>query len=91
MGMIMKAPFVPALVPDAAPDVPAPVAVQPLVTDIRGIAVILGCSTATVRRLIKEDPEFPRLIRLRKGGEQYGRIADFRSYIAMKFSQPKAA
>ena len=86
-----KAPFAPALVPDTAADAPAPFAVHPLVTDIRGIAVILGCSTATVRRLMKEDPEFPRLFRYRKGGEQYGMIADFPRYIAQKSGQPKAA
>jgi hypothetical protein len=86
-----KASFVPALVPDHSADVATAGAVQPLATDIRGLAVMLGCSTATVRRRMKDDPEFPRLFRYTPGGEQYCTIADARNYIALKSGRAEAA
>jgi predicted DNA-binding transcriptional regulator AlpA len=65
--------------------------VEPLAAKIGTVARTLDSSTATVRRRMKDDPEFPRPFRLVPNGELFWWMADVRAYLERKASQAIAA
>jgi predicted DNA-binding transcriptional regulator AlpA len=52
---------------------------------------MMGVSPATVRRRLKDDPEFPKPFRLSDEGDLLWPLAEVRAYLERKAGRPLAA
>ncbi len=52
---------------------------------------MLGVSTSTVRRRLKDDPDFPRPFRLSENGDLLWIVSEVPPYIERKAGRPLAA
>lgn len=57
---------------------------RPLVARIGGVARILGCSASTIRRRMKNDPDFPKPWRDSPHGDLQWLITEVESFVARK-------
>jgi predicted DNA-binding transcriptional regulator AlpA len=65
--------------------------VEPVTGKIGVVSGIMGVSAATIRRRMKDDPEFPRPFRLSEEGDLMWVLAEVRGYIERKAGRPLAA
>ena len=56
----------------------------PLAAKIGPIAKLIGVSRSTVRRRVRDDPDFPRPFTLSPGGELLWPLAEVRAYLDRK-------
>ena len=66
---------------------PASPDVAPAVGNLATLRKVLGVSTSTIRRRLKDDPSFPRPFRLRPGGHLLWRLEQVRDYVAAKAAE----
>ena len=62
-----------------------------LTASLRTTAMMLDSSTSTIRRRLKDDPDFPTPFRLTPKGELMWLLEDIQLYVARKASRPVAA
>ena len=68
-----------------------PADVEPLAAKIRTVAKVMDASATTVRRRVRDDPDFPKPFRLGLGGSHRWWLPDVRAYLARKAGRPLAA
>jgi predicted DNA-binding transcriptional regulator AlpA len=64
---------------------------EPLAAKIWTVAKVMDASATTVRRRVRDDPDFPKPFRLVPGGEPRWWLPDVRAYLARKAGRPLAA
>ena len=62
--------------------------VSPLAAKIGPVAKLIGVSKSTVRRRVRDDPDFPRPFTLSPGGELLWPLAEVRAYLDRKAGRP---
>jgi predicted DNA-binding transcriptional regulator AlpA len=65
--------------------------VEPLTGKIGAVSRMLGVSASTIRRRLKDDPEFPKPFRLSDEGDLLWPLAEVRAYLERKAGRPMAA
>ena len=65
--------------------------IDPLAGKIGAVAWMMGVSPSTVRRRLKDDPEFPKPFRLSDEGDLLWPLAEVRTYLERKAGRPLAA
>jgi predicted DNA-binding transcriptional regulator AlpA len=65
--------------------------VEQLAAKIGTVARVMDSSATTVRRRVRDDPDFPKPFRLVPGGEPRWWLPDVRTYLARKAGRPLAA
>jgi predicted DNA-binding transcriptional regulator AlpA len=55
------------------------------------VAQVVGVSPSTIRRRLKDDPEFPKPFRLSADGDLLWPLAEVRAYLERKAGRPLAA
>jgi predicted DNA-binding transcriptional regulator AlpA len=63
----------------------------PVAGKISAVARMTGVSPSTIRRRLKDDPEFPKPFRLSDEGDLLWPLAEVRSYLERKAGRPLAA
>ena len=62
-----------------------------LLTDIGGVAHMLNCSPATVRRRMQDTPDFRRSFKIHPKGEHRFVVQEIKAYVAAKAAMAQAA
>jgi predicted DNA-binding transcriptional regulator AlpA len=65
--------------------------VERLTGKIGDVAQLTGLSSSTIRRRLKDDPDFPKAFRLTKHGDLMWWLAEFRPYLERKAGRQIAA
>ena len=65
--------------------------VEPIAAKIGTVARVMDSSPTTVRRRVKDDPDFPKPFRLTPNGEPLWWLPDVRAYLARKAGRSLAA
>jgi predicted DNA-binding transcriptional regulator AlpA len=64
---------------------------EPVTGKISAVARMTGVSPSTIRRRLKDDPEFPKPFRLSDEGDLLWPLAEVRTYLERKAGRPLAA
>ena len=64
---------------------------EPVTAKIGVVSRITGVSPSTIRRRLKDDPEFPNPFRLTDEGDLLWELAEVRAYLERKAGRPLAA
>jgi predicted DNA-binding transcriptional regulator AlpA len=65
--------------------------IEPVSVKIGGVSQMLGVSPSTIRRRLKDDPDFPKPFRLSEEGDLLWLVAETRTYVERKVGRPLAA